>query len=87
MQREHRFLPLVISLFAGLVVSVLMIVRRNYSLTSVIIILSFLLLFYILGLIFRAILIKNKTPEPDLEEVVQEEKPDVTTEESEKDEV
>ena len=87
MQREHRFLPLVISLSARPLPSVSTLLRTNYPFTPVIIILSFLLLFYILGLIFRAILIKNKTPEHDSEEVVQEEKPDVTTEESEKDEV
>lgn len=81
MQREYRFLPLVISLIAGLVSSVLMIVRRNYSLTSVVIILSFLLGFYIVGLIFRALLVRNRTPEEkEAENEDDSDKPDVTTE-------
>lgn len=68
MEREHKLLPLSISLLSGLAVSVMMIVRRNFSLTSVIITLAVMLGFYIVGLIFRSILIalkteKNKNPE------------------------
>ena len=63
MEREHKLLPLSISLLSGLAVSVMMIVRRNFSLTSVVIILAVMLGFYIVGLIFRAILIAFKTKE------------------------
>lgn len=63
MEREHKLLPLSISLLAGLAVSVMMIVRRNFSLTSVIITLAVMLGFYIVGLIFRTVLIAFKTKE------------------------
>lgn len=63
MQREHRLLPLVICLIAGLAVSVGMIINKKYSMTSVVIILSVMLGFFIIGLIFRAILGKFKTKE------------------------
>lgn len=63
MEREHKLLPLSISLLSGLAVSVMMIVRRNFSLTSVVIVLAVMLGFYIVGLIFRAILIAFKTKE------------------------
>lgn len=68
MEREHRLLPLSISLLSGLAVSVMMIVRKNFSLTSVVITLAVMLGFYIVGLIFRTILIYFKTkeePEPE----------------------
>lgn len=70
MEREHKLLPLSISLLSGFAVSVMMIVRRNFSLTSVVIILAVMLGFYIVGLIFRAVLIYFKTkeePEPSEE--------------------
>ena len=63
MQREHRFLPLVISLAAGLVVSIRMIINRDNSISSILIVLSVMLGFYIIGLIFRAVLIKLATKE------------------------
>ncbi len=63
MQREHKFLPLVISLAAGLVVSIRMIINRDNSISSILIVLSVMLGFYIIGLIFRAVLIKLATKE------------------------
>ncbi|MCM1307939.1 MAG: hypothetical protein NC223_05005 [Butyrivibrio sp.] len=63
MEREHKLLPLSISLLAGLAVSVMMIVRRNFSLTSLVITLAVMLGFYIVGLIFRAVLTAFKTKE------------------------
>ncbi len=69
MEREHKLLPLSISLLSGLAVSVMMIVRRNFSLTSVVIILAVMLGFYIVGLIFRTVLIYFKTKEePEIPE-------------------
>lgn len=75
MQQEHKTLPLVISLVAGLVVSIILIIRRRFSMTSVIIVLGVLLAFMILGLIFRAILNATRTKE------VEEESTDEETEE------
>ena len=63
MQRAHKFLPLVISLAAGLVVSIRMIINRDNSISSILIVLSVMLGFYIIGLIFRAVLIKLATKE------------------------
>lgn len=56
-------------MFAGLVVSILMLVNRVNSLKALVFIFVFLLGFYIIGLIFRAILIKFETkPEEPVEE-------------------
>ena len=65
MEKEYKLLPLFISLSAGLVASILLLVHRRGSLTSLIIILAVLLVFYIIGLIFRSVLTALKTPEAD----------------------
>lgn len=72
MQREHRFLPVVICLIAGLAVSVGMIINKKYSMSSVIIILSVMLGFFIIGLIFRAILNRFRTKEENKDETPEE---------------
>ena len=51
-----KLLPAGISLFAGLVVSIVMLFTRTNSLRALILVFSFLLVFYIVGLIFRAVL-------------------------------
>lgn len=69
MQREHKFLPLVISLAAGLVVSIRMILNRDNSISSVLIVLGVMLGFYVLGLIFRAVLgMLSTKEEPESEQ-------------------
>ena len=67
MQKEHKFLPLVIALVAGLVVSIRMILNRDNSISSIIIVLAVMLGFYIIGLIFRFVLIKLATPKEENE--------------------
>ncbi len=85
MQQEHKYMPLIISLVAGLVVSIITIINRYNSITAILIILGVLLGFYILGLIFRAILRATATKEEDVpaedgeESEAEAEMPDVTT--------
>lgn len=81
MDKGYRYLPAGISLFAGLVVSILMLVNRADSLKALICIFCFLLVFYILGTIFRAILIKFETK--PVEEKTQEEQTENISTESE----
>lgn len=82
MDKLYKYLPAGISLFAGLVVSVLMLVNRADTLKSLICIFCFLLGFYILGLIFRAVLLKFETKLP--EETQEEQPEDISTESDEK---
>ena len=82
MDKLYKYLPAGISLFAGLVVSVLMLVNRADTLKSLICIFCFLLGFYILGLIFRAVLLKFETKLP--EETQEEQPEDISTETDEK---
>lgn len=81
MQQEHKYLPLIISLVAGLVVSIITIINRYNSITAIVIILGVLLGFYILGLIFKAILNATRTKEEEVTEEQNEEEDlmDVTT--------
>lgn len=81
MDKWYRLLPAGISLFAGLVVSILMLVNKVNSLKALVFIFVFLLVFYIIGLIFRAILIKfeTKPEEPSAEEPIE----DISTESEE----
>lgn len=67
MNKEHRYIPAVISLLAGLVISIVAIVNRIETLKSLILILSFLLGFYILGCIFRAVINKFETKPEEIE--------------------
>jgi len=78
-----KLLPAGISLFAGLVVSIVMLVTRTNSLRALILVFSFLLVFYIVGLIFRAVLIKLET-KPEKEEEEKEQTENITTENEEK---
>ena len=82
MDKLYKYLPAGISLFAGLVVSVFMLVNRADTLKSLICIFGFLLGFYILGLIFRAVLLKFETKLP--EETQEEQPEDISTESDEK---
>lgn len=75
MQREHKFLPLAIALVAGLAVSIVFILNHNNSITSVLIVLAVMLGFYIVGLIFRAVLVRLNTKEPE-EETEEESEPE-----------
>ncbi|MGN0375683.1 MAG: hypothetical protein ACI4EN_09315 [Butyrivibrio sp.] len=61
MNKSYKYLPAGIALFAALVVSILMLVNKVNSLKALILVFAFLLVFYIAGLIFRAILIKFET--------------------------
>lgn len=58
-----KTLPAIIALSAGLVMSIVMIVKKKDSLTSLIAVFAFLLGFYIVGLIFRAVLLAVATRE------------------------
>lgn len=63
-----RTLPAVISLSAALVVSIVMLVNKKSSLSSLLAVLGFLVVFYIVGMIFRKILLILATrEEPDAE--------------------
>lgn len=53
---------------AGLIISIVMIINRKRTLTSLIVVLSFLLGFYIIGSLFRVVLIAMATKETDTEE-------------------
>lgn len=79
MDKSYKLLPAGISLFAGLVVSIVMLVTRANSLKSLILVFSFLLVFYIIGLIFRAVLLKFET-KPEKEEKPEEQTENITTE-------
>ena len=81
MEREYKFLPLFFSLTAGLVASIIFIVHRSASITSLTIVLSALLVFYVAGLIFRSILTALKTPEVKADEKEEEEPADGDTSE------
>ena len=83
MKDSMKLLPAGISLFAGLVVSIVMLVTRTNSLRALILVFSFLLVFYIVGLIFRAVLIKLET-KPEKEEKEKEQTENITTENEEK---
>ena len=67
-KEQLRYLPAIISLSAGLIISVVMIINRKRTLTSLIVVLSFLLGFYIIGSLFRAVLIAMATKEADTKE-------------------
>ena len=83
MKDSFRLLPAGISLFAGLVVSIVMLVTRTNSLRALILVFVFLLGFYIIGLIFRAVLIKLET-KPEEPEENKEQTEDISTENEEK---
>lgn len=67
-KEQLRYLPAIISLSAGLIISVVMIINRKGTLTSLIVVLAFLLGFYIIGSLFRAVLIAMATKEADTKE-------------------
>ena len=85
MNKSYKYLPAGIALFAALVVSILMLVNKVNSLKALILVFAFLLVFYIAGLIFRAILRATATKEEDSsaqdgeESETEAEMPDVTT--------
>lgn len=58
-------LPAVISLTAALVVSIVMLVNKKNSLTALIAVFAFLVGFYIVGLMFRGLLLAVATKEPE----------------------
>ena len=60
-----RNLPAIIALIAALVVSIVMLVNKKNSLDALIAVLCFLVGFYIVGQIFRSILIAVATKEPE----------------------
>ena len=85
MSKKYGLLPAGISLFAGLVVSIAMLISKSSPLYSLIMVFSFLLVFYILGSIFRWLLIKFETkPEKkEKKEEKEEQTEDVSTENEE----
>lgn len=82
MSKKYGLLPAGISLFAGLVVSIAMLISKSSPLYSLIMVFSFLLVFYILGTIFRWLLIKFET-KPEKKEEKEEQTEDVSTENEE----
>lgn len=68
-----RSLPAVISLTAALVVSIVMLVNKKNSLTALIAVFAFLVGFYIVGLMFRSLLLAVATKEPEKEDKKDEE--------------
>ena len=66
-------LPAVISLTAALVVSIVMLVNKKNSLTALIAVFAFLIGFYIVGLMFRSLLLAVATKEPEEEDKKEEE--------------
>lgn len=83
MSKKYALLPAGISLFAGLVVSITTLLAKCSPLYSLIMVFSFLLVFYILGLIFRAILLKFETKPDKKEENKEETTEDISTENKE----
>ncbi len=74
LKNSMKLLPAGISLFAGLVVSIAMLISRTNSLKALILVFVFLLGFYIIGLVLRAVLIKLETkPQDDNEDKEQTE--------------
>ena len=82
MSKKYGLLPAGISLFAGLVVSIAMLISKSSPLYSLIMVFSFLLVVYILGSIFRWLLIKFET-KPEKKEEKEEQTEDVSTENEE----
>ena len=82
LKNSMKFLPAGISLFAGLAVSIAMLISRANSLKALILVFLFLLIFYVIGLILRAVLIKLET-KPEKEEDKKEQTEDITTENEE----
>lgn len=82
MSKKYGLFPAGISLFAGLVVSIAMLISKSSPLYSLIMVFSFLLVFYILGSIFRWLLIKFET-KPEKKEEKEEQTEDVSTENEE----
>ena len=82
MSKKYGLLPAGISLFAGLVVSIAMLISKSSPLYSLIMVFSFLLVFYILGSIFCWLLIKFET-KPEKKEEKEEQTEDVSTENEE----
>lgn len=76
------YLPAIISLSAGLIISIVMLVNKRDSLTSLIAVFAFLLGFYIVGLIFKFILQAVAT-KVEIEE--EEQLENVDTEENQED--
>lgn len=76
-------LPALISLSAGLIISIVMIVKRATVLKTLIAVFSVLLGFYVLGCIFRAILLAVATKEEPVEETEELENLDTTDTENE----
>ena len=85
MNKSYGLLPAGISLFAGLVVSIAMLISKCSPLYSLIMVFSFLLVFYILGSIFRWLLVRFET-KPKKEEKDEKEEPteDISTENEER---
>lgn len=63
-----KYLPAIISLSAGLIISIVMLVNKKEPMTSLIAVFAFLLGFYIIGSIFRAVLLALATKEEPDEE-------------------
>lgn len=63
-----KYLPAIISLSAGLIISIVMLVNKKEPMTSLIAVFAFLLGFYIIGSIFRAVLLALATKEEPEEE-------------------
>lgn len=84
MNKSYRLLPVIISLVAGLVVSIMTLINRVNSLKALILVFLFLLIFYIIGLIFRAVLIKFETKPEQKKDKDNQQTEDITTESEEK---
>lgn len=67
-----RVLPAIISLSAGLVISIAMLVKKQKPVYSLAMVFGALLIFYIVGLIFRAVLLAIATKEEPEEENTEE---------------
>lgn len=63
-----KYLPAIISLSAGLIISIVMLVNKKEPMTSLIAVFAFLFGFYIIGSIFRGILLALATKEESEED-------------------
>ena len=67
-ENEYKFIPAIVALTAGLVISIVTIVNKVSALRSLILIFAFLLGFYVLGSVFRFVLLAVRTKEKPEEE-------------------
>ena len=78
-KNNFPYLPAIIALAAGLVASIVMLANHNTTLKALIVVLAFLVGFYLLGSILRAVLLAVATKEEPAEETEAEDLENIET--------